>query len=62
MTATPGYNHRLQIWFQTDERGRKAAYRWCYGAGRAVRMSLTDAQLFIAQSQADLLPTHPLKG
>ncbi len=62
MTATPGYNHRIEIWFQNDKRGRKVAYRWCYGAFQAVRMSLADAELFVATGQADLLPGHPFRG
>lgn len=62
MTTTPGYNNRLQIFFQNDKHGRKVAYRWSYGAGRAVRMSLTDAELFTTTGQADLLPGHPFKG
>lgn len=61
-TATPGYNHRLDIWFQTDKRGRTVAYRWSYSAFRAIRMNLTDAELFTATGQANLLPGHPMKG
>jgi hypothetical protein len=64
IVKTPGYNCRLAIFFQYDKNGRKVAYYWSgrLGYGRAIRMSLADAELFIAQEQADLLPGHPLKG
>lgn len=59
---TPGFDHRIDIWFATDKRGRRVAYHWSYGAGRAVRISLADAELWIATNLADELPGHPLKG
>lgn len=62
MTATPGYRIRLDIWFATDRRGRKVAYRWCYGAGRAVRVSLVDAELWAATNAATVLPGHPFRA
>lgn len=62
MSTTPGYTHRLDIWFATDRNGRKVAYRWCHGAGRAVRVSLADAELWAATDSATVLPGHPLKG
>jgi hypothetical protein len=61
-TKTPGYNHRIDIWFQINKRGQKVAYYWSYGAGRAIRISLTDAELCIAADQADQIPGHPFKG
>jgi len=62
MTATPGFATRIDIWFTTDRRGRKVAYRWCWGAGRAVRVSLVDAELWAATDAANVLTGHPLKG
>ena len=60
-TKTPGYNCRLAIFFDTDKNGRKVAYRWSGRQVRAFRMSVADAELFIAQDQADRLAGHPLK-
>lgn len=60
-TKTPGYSYRLGIWFQTTKTGKQTAYYWNYGAGRAVRISLAAAELFIATEQADLAG-HPLRG
>ncbi len=59
---TPGFNCRISIFFQNDRKGRRVAYRWSRAAMRAIRMSLADAELFIAQGQADQIPGHPLKG
>lgn len=59
---TPGYSYRIGIWFQTTKRGQRVAYYWSYDAGRAIRISLTDAELLIATNQADQHPGHPLKG
>ena len=61
MTTTPGFNTRIAIFFDHDKHGRKIAYRWSRPAMRAIRMSLTDAELFIAQDQADRIPGHPFK-
>lgn len=48
---TPGYNRRLMITFKYDKNGRKVAY---YNlAGNIYRMSLAQAEAFIAQGQAD---------
>jgi hypothetical protein len=58
-TKTPGYNCRLSIWFKNDRNGRQVAYYFSYGACRAIRISLADAQLFIAQDQADQIAGHP---
>jgi hypothetical protein len=58
---TPGYNHRLDIWFQTDKRGRKTAYRWCYGAFRAVRIPLDEAEIMAATGTASVLDGHPFR-
>lgn len=60
---TPGYNSRIAIFFQSDKNGRKLAYYWSgrCGYGRAIRMSLKNAEMFVAQDLADLLPGHPLK-
>lgn len=60
-TKTPGYSTRLGIWFKTDRRGRPTAWYFSTGAGRAVRLPLTDAQMWIAQDQADQLANHPLE-
>ena len=59
--TTPGYNIRLEIWFQNDKNGRRAAYYWSPRAFRAIRIGLADAELFIATDQADLLPDHPFQ-
>ncbi|HEU4540320.1 MAG TPA: hypothetical protein VFR23_04260 [Jiangellaceae bacterium] len=61
-TTTPGYNRRLGIFFQANKNGQRVAYYWSFGAGRAIRMSLANAELFIATDQADLLPGHPIRG
>lgn len=53
---------RPDIWFTTDRNGRKVAYRWNWGAGRAVRMSLADAELWAATDAANVVDGHPLKG
>jgi hypothetical protein len=58
-TKTPGYNTRVEIFFATDKRGRKVAYYMSFG--RAIRMSLANAELFVATDAADLLPGHPFK-
>lgn len=58
-SKTPGFNCRLAIFFDHDKNGRKIAYRWSHG--RAIRMSLADAELFIATEQADQISGHPLK-
>jgi hypothetical protein len=60
-TKTPGYNCRLEIFFSTDKRGRKMAHRWSGSQMRAFRMSVADAELFVATDAADLLPGHPFK-
>lgn len=60
-THTPGFNHRLDIWFSTTKRGQKIAHYWSYGAFRACRLPLIDAELFVAQDQATELPGHPFR-
>lgn len=60
-TRTPGFNHRIDIWFSTTKRGQTIAHYWSYGAFRAIRLALVDAELFIAQDQANLLPGHPFR-
>jgi hypothetical protein len=60
-TPTPGYNHRLQVWFGTDRRSRKVAWHWCVRAHRAIRLPLLDAEMMVAQDQADEIPGHPMK-
>ena len=58
-SPTPGYNCRIDIWFSTTKRGQKIAHYWGYRACRAIRLPLADAELFVAQDQANLLPGHP---
>jgi hypothetical protein len=58
---TPGYNIHLEVWFATMRNGRKVAYYWSYGAFRAIRMSLADAELFVSTGQATEIPGHPFK-
>ncbi len=62
VVKTPGYNCRIGIFFQTDKNGCKVAYYWTWKSYRAIRMNLKEAELFIAQDLAELLPGHPLKG
>jgi len=61
-TKTPGYSVRLAIYFGTDKNGKRRAYRFSHMQFRAFPMSLADAELFIAQGQADLLDCNPLTG
>ena len=58
---TPGYNHRLTIWFATDRRERKVAYYFSTLAGRALRVPLADAELMAATGTADVTCCHPLR-
>lgn len=60
-TNTPGYNHRLDIWFATTRKGTKRAYYWSYAAFRAMPMALATAELLIAQGQADHVASNPWK-
>lgn len=60
-TKTPGYNTRLEIFFQLDKNGRKVAYRFSRMQFRSFRMSLADAEMFIATDQATLIPGNPMK-
>ena len=59
---TPGYAHRLSIWFKTTKRGQRTAWYFSTLAGRAIRVGLADAELFIAQGQADRIDGHPLQS
>lgn len=59
---TPGYNCRLRIWFETDGKGRKIAYRWGRSSLRAFRMPLAQAELLVATEQADEIECHPIRG
>jgi hypothetical protein len=54
-TKTPGFNCRIAIRFITDKNGRKVAQRWMRttGFGRWVKVSLVDAELWLAQDLAD---------
>ena len=60
-TNTPGYNCHLEIFFSADKRGRKLAHYWSRGQMRAFRMSLADAELFVATGQATEIPGNPFK-
>ena len=59
-TKTPGYNCRLCIWFDTTKSGKTIAYYWSFG--RAIRIGLADAELFLAAEQADRIHGHPMTG
>lgn len=61
-TKTPGYNCRLAIYFKVDKNGKKRAYRFSHRQFRAFPMPLADAELFIAQGQADQIDSNPLTG
>jgi len=58
---TPGYNHRIAIWFQTTRRGQRTAWYWSFAAFRAIRLPLADAELMAATDTADVIPCHPFK-
>jgi hypothetical protein len=58
---TPGYSHRLAIFFATTRRGQRVAYRWSWFQIRAFRVPLADAEIWQATDAADVLPGHPLK-
>lgn len=58
---TPGYTHRLEIWFASDKRGRKAAWYFSTLAGRALRVPLAEAELMAATGTADVTCCHPLR-
>ncbi len=58
---TPGYNCRLTIWFQNTRKGQRTAWYWSYGAFRAVRLPLAEAELMKATDTADVIPCHPFK-
>lgn len=61
-TKTPGFNCRLSIWFTTDKNHKRVAFQWNNRCRRAVRISVTDADLFIAQGQADQISGHPMRA
>lgn len=58
---TPGYSTRLSIWFVTTDSGRRTAWYYSWAAQRAIRVSLTDAELWLAGDLADRSCGHPLK-
>ena len=54
---TPGYNSRISITFAADKNGKKIAYYLagaCAGYTRKARMSVVEAEQFIAMDLADL--------
>ena len=57
---TPGYNHRLEIFF-AHQSGRKVAYRFSRMQFRAFRMPLADAELAQATGTADFIHCHPMR-
>ncbi len=59
---TPGFNVHLSVFFQLDRRLRRVAYRWSPTQMRAFRMSLADAESFVAQGFATDIGGHPLKS
>lgn len=58
---TPGYNHRLTIWFTTARGGRPMAWHYSWGAGRAMRLPLADAEIMRASDTADVVCGNPTK-
>jgi hypothetical protein len=54
MTKTPGFDHRISIKLSHDRHGRKLAHRWSMAAMRWFRISLADAELWLAMDAADL--------
>jgi hypothetical protein len=59
-TKTPGYNTRLNIYFKTNVKGQRAAYRFDWTQFRAFRMPIAEAEMWIATEQADLLDGNPM--
>jgi hypothetical protein len=53
---TPGFNCRQAVRFTTDKNGRRLAQRWMrtVSGGRWVKVSTTDAEMWLAQDLADL--------
>lgn len=56
---TPGYDHRLEIWFSRTKRGQKIAQYFDRYAMRTRRVGLAAAELFITLGQADEVSGHP---
>jgi hypothetical protein len=55
-TNTPGFNCRQTVRFTFDKNGRKVAQRWMRTQspfGRWVKVSLVDAEAWLAQGLAD---------
>lgn len=50
---TPGYNHRLAIFFKVTSKGQKKAYYWMIKYQRSFPLPVKDAEMFIAQDLAD---------
>lgn len=61
-TKTPGYNSRLEIYFTTDKNGKRRAFRFSPRQFRAFPIGVAEAELFIAQGQADQIDGNPLKA
>lgn len=60
-TPTPGYNCRLQIFFTSNARGQRLAYRWSGRQLRAFRIALDEAEIMRATETADILPGDPMR-
>lgn len=60
-STTPGYSSRLRIWFTTTGSGRRTAWYYSWPAQRAIRVSVADAELWLAADLADRSCGHPLK-
>ena len=55
-TNTPGFNCRIRIFFTYDKNGKKRArYMGKANPFRSFPLPLIDAELFIAQEQADYI-------
>ena len=50
---TPGFNCRMTVWFQTDRNGRRFAMASSGFMGRAARVNMAAAEMWVAQGQAD---------
>lgn len=54
--STPGFSSRIVVTFAFDKNGKKIAYYFagsCAGMARKIRMSVSDADMFVAMDLAD---------
>lgn len=61
-TTTPGYNSRLAIYFMNDRNGKRRAFRFSHRQFRAFPMGVAEAELLIAQGEADQIDGNPIRA